>query len=185
MSHSVQLLSDDKSTLAKNLVYRVYIEEYSWFPDNNKSNIRIVEDQGLKVLIDDFDKVSTWFGVFHNNAIIACCRLSDRLDGKFEVERYQSLPRFITQETSACELNRFAMLREYRTEDSFIAMLYNYVLGWANQHGILVISTGVLPGSKLIAFGMEHCKEVPPFLYSPNDQEARSIFYAMPSNMPL
>lgn len=107
------------------LLHRKYIEESKtpWeFPKDNPSNIRIEKrtvdgKTGVPTLVDDFEHTAFTLGVVSSSGkVVGTGRMLLRdkmLDGRLEIERYNSLPPKIrtTLEEKRCrvELNRVAI----------------------------------------------------------------------------
>lgn len=101
------------------LLYDIYIEKMHWnFLPNNPGGLRVEHRSGRKVLIDRFTDISIWFGVFDDNALVACIRLQGTDEnGKLELESYESsepVHKYLPPDRKNCfELTKFAILPEH------------------------------------------------------------------------
>src|SRR4030042_3893704 len=110
-----ELVTLDEITCAKNLLYNIYIEEFNWnLPSSNPSELKIENYKNIKILMDKYDEISKWFGVFIEDKLVACCKFCQRLNGKFEIELYQNIPEFILNDSNAVEINKLVIKKEFR-----------------------------------------------------------------------
>ena len=175
--YSVRILrSLEEKLLAKRLLYKVYVEELDWIiPEDNPSNLKIEESRFGNILVDDYDLISTQFGGFYGEKLIAVHRIISPLNGRLEVENYTQLPLFL-QENCYHELNRLAIDIIFRKSPIFVLMLATaikymmecgckYLIGTATfpEHGNLFCKIG---GTKI---------DFPEFKYHVTDPKPVSL----------
>jgi hypothetical protein len=155
---------------ARHLVYQVYVLELGWHPDpENRSGIRLTNEESYALFTDWHDPVAKWYGVFEGEELIGCCRTCSRLDGSFEVERYHEIPTYIALEPGARELNRYAVKRDYRTDNCVFLHLYRCTIEDALASGGSVFSTtGFNNITRHLEIGMIRC-DIDPFRYEKTD----------------
>lgn len=164
---------------AKSLIYKVYIEEGKWnIPKSNLSGIRVAYHNNQPYLEDNFSEVSSWLGLYMNNQLIICIRVMDRLNGKFEVEHYQSIPKHLKQETLMVESNRLAVHSFYRgtiMNSIFTAFLHEY---WISRNTSVLV-TAPVPGVGNYYMKIAGFKkiDVPSFKYNQSEKETVSLLY--------
>ncbi len=140
-----ELKTSDEIILAKNLLYKIYIEEFKWnFSDINPSDLKIENYYDVKILKDKFDEISKWFGVFIEKRIAACCKFCQRLNGKFELELYQNIPDFISNDSNAIEINKLVIKKEYRGKFLLFHMAKYFYTALLNNYST-IFTTAVFP----------------------------------------
>ncbi|MGK7889172.1 MAG: hypothetical protein AB4042_07545 [Leptolyngbyaceae cyanobacterium] len=118
-SLKIKILTGEEIIEAKKLVYQVFVLEQNWkIPPDNPTRIRV--ESGM--LCDMYDAIATWFGVFHNNTLIACGRACGQLREHFEMEHYQPLLPWIKSNEATREVTRLAIQKEYRSTLAVFAL---------------------------------------------------------------
>jgi hypothetical protein len=167
----------DEINQAKHLVYQDYFLNRKWFPENNLSGLHIEQIGNFKIFADDYDKVSSWFGVYSEGDMVGCCRLCNKLNGLFEVERYHSLPQCIERDGKVFELNRYATQLKFSNDIGIFATLMKYIAEYALQKKLHIFSTtGINDASRYVDIGFERC-DVPSFKFSESDSNYVDIVY--------
>jgi len=159
---------------AKKLLYKVYIEECQWeFPKDNLSGIRVEQHKGQAYLEDDFSEVSEWLGLYFNNQLIACVRLLDRLNDKFEVEHYQAIPNYLKKETLTVECNRLAVPSLYQGTGVGITLSAFIVKHLLKRKTKSLLATAPIPGLGNYYMRVLGLKPVdmPAFKYNDDEKE--------------
>lgn len=185
MFYTKQLTTQIELLEAKHLLYQVYIEEQQWkVPLDNPSNLRIIRAGQFAYLQDKFDSVANWFGLFHHDRLIGCIRNLRRLNGKFELENYHSIPDFLKHEPKVVETNRLAIRDGYRgTEAVFLlsalAMEHEINLGMVSS-----FATAPFPGTGYLYIRKLGFTKVasPPFKYHPKDEGTVHLMHLDLSN---
>ena len=144
--YSVRTLrTDEEKILAKRLLYEVYVKEQGWIPPvGNPSNLKIEASLAGNILVDDYDSVSTQFGGFYGENLIAVLRVIPRLNRRLEVENYTQLPLFL-QKDCHHEFNRLAIDINFRNSPIFsliMAAAIRYMIGCRYKY---VISSAPFP----------------------------------------
>ena len=165
-----RLVSVDEIRMAQNLVYQVYAEEIGWVPDaDNPSGIRVTEDGGVPVFVDDYEHTATWIGTFDGDRLIACWRWCKPLDGAYEIERYNPLPAEL-KAARAMEVNRLVIHPDYRTR----GRVFYHLVRFTHQELAPEIDLGFCavafpyPGDLYLKIGLK-VVDCPAFKYSPKD----------------
>jgi len=185
--YSVRTLrTDEEKILAKRLLYEVYVKEQGWIPPvGNPSNFKIEASLSGNILVDDYDSVSTQFGGFYGENLIAVLRVIPRLNRRLEVENYTQLPLFL-QKDCHHEFNRLAIDINFRNSPIFsliMAAAIRYMIGCRYKY---VISSAPFPEP-----GNLYCKvgatriNYPEFKYYLLDQNLVSLivfFLEQPEN---
>jgi hypothetical protein len=170
------LSTPNEVNLAKHLLYQDYFLDIGWTPyEDNPSGLRVNHPQ--KVYTDNYDKVSIWFGAFIAGEIIGCCRLCQRLEGKFEIERYleSPLPSEI-KDGSFAEANRFATQKKFRRDFAIFALLTQSIVEYSLKSDIHIFSTtGYNDLDRHKEVGYVQC-DIPPFQYSKSDPFVHVIY---------
>lgn len=137
------------------------------------------------ILVDDYDSVSTQFGGFYGENLIAVLRVIPRLKGRLEVENYTQLPLFL-QKDCHHEFNRLAIDRIFRNSPIFLLIMaaeIRYLIRCGCQYAV---STATFPEP-----GNLYCKvdptriNFPEFKYYLLDQNTVSLivlFLEQPEN---
>lgn len=104
---------------AQNLLYDVYVEEMGWRPDFKPTGLRVNDRE--RRLKDDYDRASMRFNVYIDGKIAGSIRLAGTIDGKFEFEHFNELPKEMLEiekagRDSIWEVNRLAVKPEFRTQ---------------------------------------------------------------------
>jgi len=163
------LTSLNEINLARKLIYQDYFIGRNWFPTNNLSGLRIEKTENEKIFVDDYDNVATWFGVFHDDEIIGCCRLCKRINGKFELERYHYLPEYIRQDLHANEFNRYATHQNFTDSPVIFFQLIKFMAEYSLESESSIFSTtGINSITRYTDVGFEKC-DVPKFKFSDSD----------------
>ncbi|MEQ8463798.1 hypothetical protein [Coleofasciculus sp. E1-EBD-02] len=144
--YSVRILrTEEEKILAKRLLYEVYVEEQGWIPPvGNPSNLKITESVLGNILVDDYDSVSTQFGGFYGENLIAVHRIIPRLKGRLEVENYTQLPGFL-QKDCHHEFTRLAIDINFRKSPIFVLIVaaeIRYLIRCGCQYAV---STATFP----------------------------------------
>ncbi|CAG8659223.1 5908_t:CDS:2 [Cetraspora pellucida] len=72
---------------SQKLLYRVYVEEQGWwFSKNNPAGLRVKDGR----LIDNRSYIATVFGLFCKDRLIGTGRICRRVNGKFEIQEYDT-----------------------------------------------------------------------------------------------
>ena len=165
-----RLVSPDEIRMAQNLVYQVYAEEIGWVPDvDNPSGIRVTEDCGVPVFVDDYEQMATWIGTFDGDRLIACWRWCRPIDGAYEIERYNPLPAEL-KAARAMEVNRLVIHPDYRTR----GRVFYHLVRFTYQSLAPEIDLGFCavafpyPGALYLKIGLK-VVDCPAFKYSPKD----------------
>ena len=100
------------------LLYETYIEQANWkFSPDNPSGIRIDIKNGKHLLVDNFTHQSRWFGVFDDDKLIGCARLTGLdANGRYEVEGYEAsrvVHDFIPR-SHCMEMGKVAVAKDYK-----------------------------------------------------------------------
>jgi hypothetical protein len=167
-----RLVTEDEIRMAQNLVYQVYVEELGWIPDrDNPSGIRLADDDGTPVFVDDYDETATWIGTFDGDRLVACWRWCKPIDGLYEIERYHPLPAELTT-ARAMEVNRLVIHAEYRTRGRVFYHLvretYRLVAPVIDFAFCAVAFPD--PGELYLKIGLK-VADCPAFKYSPKDAD--------------
>ena len=133
---------------ARALLYESYIKHLGWeIAHDNPSNIKINHTEEHITLTDDYDDLSVWFAINHEDDVIACARLCHNdTNGLLEIERYNNAtqilePLLSEKETlNIVELNREAIAPSYSDQREIYGLLllkeiFEYCL--LNGHSIL------------------------------------------------
>jgi putative hemolysin len=164
---------------AQMLAYQVLVKEQNWeIKSGNPSNLHICKGSNGNKICDIYDVVSTWFGVFDNERLVACHRLSRRLNGKFEMELYHELPEFIRMDPNAVELNRLSVHKDYRKTLAFSMLtLAEYSYALENNYTYCFFSSYYPTPGKIFSerFGFSIIPS--PFRYFHDDPQEVYLFY--------
>jgi hypothetical protein len=102
------LASTAEKIEAFTLLFSCYVNDQKWSPEaNNPSSFRVDRMNGLNVLVDKFDSRSKWVGVYHEDEIVACCRILTPDPSGLEFNLYSKT--HIPDLQNYVELNRFAV----------------------------------------------------------------------------
>lgn len=171
----VRVLNSREIIAAKKLIYQVLVVEQNWrIPPDNPSQIRVDSE----ILCDAYDSTATWFGVFHNNTLIACNRSIGQLQGNFELENYHPLPTFLKSNQAALELNRLAVKKEYRTSCAVLVLARGQLQYFLANGVNALFTTSVFPrpGNFYVRrFGF--IKDDLTFRYHPDDSHAVHLLH--------
>ncbi len=118
------------------LLYDVYIENMKWeFGEDNASEIKIIEKNGKKLLVDKFIDCGVWFGAYERSHMVGCARLCGMdANGKFEVQGYQSAKRIQKYLNKNCmEAGKVAVDITHRGK-KILEKLYLAMLEYALNH---------------------------------------------------
>ena len=164
---------------ARILLHEVYMDEMKWTPDpKNPSKLRTEFLKNQSLLVDAFDSISFWIGIFDGNKLIATHRHSPKLDGKIELEHYREMPEFLLTGKSI-EMNRLAIHRDYRKNSPAFLMIvaadYEFLGGKLYD---FAFSTAEFPnpGEMYCKVGMKRA-DINPFKYSDADPNEVSLIY--------
>lgn len=175
------LTTSSEINLARKLIYQDYFVGRNWFPKNNPSGLRIERVENDKIFADDYDKIATWFGAFLESEIIGCCRLSKRINGKFELERYHYLPEYIRQDPYASEFNRYATHRKLINNPVFFFQVIKFVVEYSLEKELSIFSTtGINSITRYTDVGFEQC-DAPTFKFSDSDSNSVHLVF-MPND---
>ncbi|MBN2545070.1 MAG: hypothetical protein JXB50_04675 [Spirochaetes bacterium] len=140
-----ELVKSDDIILAKNLLYNIYIDEFNWnFPNPNPSGLKIEKNENINIIVDKFDEISNWIGVFIEKKIAACCKFCQRLNGKFELELYQNIPDFILKDPNAVEINKLVIKKEFRGKFLLLNIAKFLYTNFMNSYST-IFTTAVFP----------------------------------------
>jgi len=105
---------------ARALVYDAYVNERKWeineqYPYEVKTN-----HQGKKMMVNKYDDLAmcTWFGVYHKQKLIACVRITERLNGLLELEKGANSSELLqktSQYPNILEIGRTIVHKDYRS----------------------------------------------------------------------
>ncbi|MEO1376184.1 MAG: GNAT family N-acyltransferase [Cyanobacteria bacterium J06635_10] len=175
--YSVRVLRTlEEKTLAKRLLYDVYVKELGWIPPSgNPSNLKIQESSLGNILVDDYDSVSIQVGAFHGEKLIGVHRMINRLNDRFEVENYIQIPKFLQQDSSY-ELNRLAIKKNYRNSPIFPLMVTAEVRYMIRYKCKYAITTAIFPdpGNLFCKMGTTRIN-FPDFKYHVSDPKPVSL----------
>jgi hypothetical protein len=167
-----RLVSKHEIRMAQSLVYQVYVEEMGWIPDqDNPSGIRLADDDGTSVFIDDYEQTAIWIGTFDEHRLVACWRWCRPIDGAFETERYHPLPAELTV-ARAMEVNRLVIHPAHRTRGRVFYHLVRETYKMLAPVIDLAICAVAFPdpGELYVKIGLKPA-DCPPFKYSPKDAD--------------
>ncbi|MEM9489499.1 MAG: GNAT family N-acyltransferase [Myxococcota bacterium] len=164
---------------ARNLLYRVYCQEQGWYPASNNPSEQHVRSlqSGDHGLVDAYDDVATWIGLFHEQAVVGCVRLIRRPqdNGRLEIENYFDLVRHVEYPHEIVECNRLAIEPSFRRREG-MALLHLKFLD-------LVVSTGesvliaAMPGTGKLAIEYMGVTDTGlSFRYAQDDPEEAHIY---------
>lgn len=109
---SRHLITDEEMKSAKQCLYRVYHMEQGWNPGPDPSNLRIEEDR----FEDDVD--AEWFGLYSEEKLVGVGRVVNGLESALYLsqEKRERVLEAVNPsgQLRVCELNRTAILPEYR-----------------------------------------------------------------------
>ncbi|HLB41929.1 MAG TPA: GNAT family N-acyltransferase [Gammaproteobacteria bacterium] len=175
---------------AKHLLYKIYVQDQNWpIFDNNPSGIKIKVSKDQKmILIDDYDRYSTWVGTFYNDKLIACGRIIGRdHNGLLEIERYPisnvlKAKIAISVMPNLVELNRSAIHQDYRNTVTWPCLLH-FAFKYCGKQKLNAISTTgyqkVIDMHKAIGFEIVDGEG---FKYHPADETRVEVFLASTSS---
>jgi len=135
---------------ARALLYESYIKHLAWeITHDNPSNIRINHIDHHTTLTDDYDDLSIWFSINHENEVIACARLCrEDSNGLLEIERYSNAVESIKPllekkaELNILELNREAILPWYTGHKPYYALLLlKNIFEYCVRHKYTILTT--------------------------------------------
>lgn len=112
-------IDNDPSAIVtvQSILYDYYVNNHLWkINDDNPSGIRIKKNKLQKIIVDDYDAISTWFSAMTNKDVHACARLC-REDNEclLEIERYPNAQKKLAhifekkKQLNLVELNREAI----------------------------------------------------------------------------
>lgn len=163
-------------TLARRLLYEVYVQEMGWIPlEGNPSNIKIKESHLGNILVDDYDSVSMQFGGFYGEKLIGVHRVIPRVNGRLDVENYIQLPKFL-QKDCHHELNRLAIEKSFRKSPILpliIAAEIRYLMKCKYKY-VAGTATFPTPGNLYCKMGPTRI-DFPEFKYHVNDPNPVSL----------
>ncbi len=173
-----ELISDEEKRLAQNLVYKVFLSEQNWRPlENNPSGIHVEEIKSLPCLCDRYDPVATWHGAFAGQKLAACFRVSSKVDGKFEVERYYPLAAHLIHNKNAREVTRLAIEGSYRGNNTFFQFMRYLAVLSQEREWLIFASVGTTKMAKTLSkLGVHRCDGLR-FRYNGVDPNECEIFY--------
>lgn len=138
---------------AKALLYESYISHLAWeIVHENPSNIQISHHNNQTILTDDYDELSSWFALKHDNNIIACARLCyEDNKGLLEIERYENAVRILNpilskkKSLNLVELNREAILPSNRMRSFYALILLKNIFLHCLSNNYSVLTTSNIP----------------------------------------
>ncbi len=163
---------------AQSLLYQVYIEEMGWTPDiDNPSELRIRIYKNQCYLVDKYDAYANWFGVYLESELIACWRLCPPINGKFELEEYNSIPAFLHQSKSL-EINRLALRSDYRRSHNVLFHLASNTMSEVVEKFDYTFAATQFPNPGTLYLRLGATKvESSSFKYSIKDDQKVSLLY--------
>lgn len=163
----------------RQLTHRILVTEEKWvFPEDNKSGIRVMRNGAKYELIDDYEEIAQWIGIFVDGKLVGCNRRCARLRNQFELERYVTIPSFLRDSTHSFESTRLAISRKYRSKKliyHIAKFLYQQAL-IENQHYFFASATYPRPG-RLYTSQLGLTRDVMQFKYNATDPQNCNIFY--------
>ncbi|NET41710.1 GNAT family N-acyltransferase [Okeania sp. SIO2B3] len=174
-----RILTDEQEIIeAKKLTYEVLVKEQKWeIKPDNPSGLHIKDLPQGKVLWDDYDAVATRLGVFEENTLVGCLRICKRLNGKFELEHYNSLLDFIQKDELAVEITRLAVGKKYRFS-IVILLLFRLTYESLLEKGGYAWGTGFWPTpGKLYVNKFGFTRHEIPFRYYFDDPKEVYLYY--------
>jgi hypothetical protein len=167
---------------ARVLIYRIFMEELDFrLTPGDRAGRRC--ERGLEgpMLVDDFDAVSVFFGLLDpEGELVAVHRASAPLGdaGEFQIERYGcTLPPWLARDATV-ELNRLAIVPEYRGGTP-LRILLNFEMEHFIAQGLSHVVTAAAfprPGRAWIRMGMQPIG-LPSFKMNPLDGSELTALY--------
>ena len=143
------LKNKDELDDAGRLLYNVYIEELKWyFEINTPHRIRVdTLPDGSSILIDDYHYFTKWIGVYSNDQLIACLRVSPRVGKEqwLQTQYYQrkniKLNTILDKEPRLVEASRAAVIKEFRGSGIFLLIMFKLLFSYACQNRLSIFFT--------------------------------------------
>ena len=174
-----RILTDEREIIeAQKLAYDVLVKEQQWkIKVDNPSGLHLKYSRLGYLLVDRYDIVATWLGVFQQNRCLGCLRTTSRLNGKFELEHYYGLLDFLKQDKLSIEVNRLAIRKAYQ-RSIVILMLFKLLYQRLLERGGYAWGTSFWPNpGQLYVKKLGLTRNKTPFRYYPDDPEEVYIYY--------
>lgn len=127
---------------AQVLAYNVLVEETGIVSksggfngsENRETNQRFIDDgSGNRRLVDEFDEVAQWFGIYFGERIIGCSRVFTRrqTDQKMLAELFNSKLPAKYSEINVLEVGRLCGAKEFRSKGLILSLLHKKMVEYA------------------------------------------------------